>query len=467
MKVFSIGNSTKAVPLDGITSWADWGLPWQTPSTSQRKPWELLPFVGYLYRAVDLRANAVASVPWSIYPATGDTPLWDSAEPIPPQNLVPFVTMPDLLYRTEAALCIGARAYWFKERNRVRLTGLRWLDPFTMEPVWTPRGLAGFKRHVNGNTQTLLPEDVAYLWLGGLSETEPRPAPAQAAASAANVIYNTAQFAKAYFERGAVRAGLLTVEGQPLPTERERLKNWWSRFMSGIGNAFNAEVVSAAVQYVPVGEGLAELGNQALIAEQREDIATALGVPHSLVMSNAANYATARQDAQSFYETTVVPQTQLIERQLNAQVFGPAGLRLKFRPQALDVFQQDENERATAFAQYVGAGLKPSIVAQMLGLDLPEGVTYEDLDPDPAPAPVVVTQPPPPPTNQPDDAEDDTPDSRAGERDAEVRRFLRWAKKRHDPDVSEFKSAILSDAEKGALLGEMRTTFRLDWSAYP
>lgn len=466
MKIFTIGNSTKAVPLDGITSWADWGLPWQGTSQAQRKPWELLPFVGYLYRAVDLRANALASVPWSVYPATGAAPLWDSEEPIPPPALMPFVAMPDLLYRTEAALCIGARAYWFKERNRVRLTGLRWLDPFTMEPVWTPQGLTGFKRFVNNNTQDLLPEDVAYIWLGGLSETEPRPAPAQAAASAANVIYNTAQFAKAYFERGAVRAGLLTVEGQPLPTERERLKTWWSRFMSGIGNAFNAEVVSAAVQYVPVGEGLAELGNQALTAEQREDIATALGVPHSLVMSNAANYATARQDAQAFYETTVVPQAQLIERQLNAQVFGPAGLRLKFRPQALDVFQQDENERAAAFAQYVGAGLKPSIVAQMLGLELPEGVTYEDLDPEPAPPPVVVTQPPPlTATNQPDAQQGDTPVS--GGVAQEQARFLRWAKKRHDPDVSEFKSEILSDAEKEALLGDMRARFRLDWSAYP
>lgn len=465
-KIFSVGNSTKSIPLDGITSWADWGLPWQTPNQSNRSAWELMPFVGYLYRAIDLRANALAGVPWSLYQGNGDQPVWDSEEPIPPQNMLMLAVLPDLLYRTEAALCIGSRAYWFKERNRVRVTGLRWLDPFTMEPVWTPQGLAGFKRHVNSNTQELSTDDVTYLWLAGMSETEPRPAPAQAAAAAANVLYNSAQFARLFFERGAVKAGLLTVEGQPLPSERERLKTWWSRFMSGLGNAYSAEVVSAAVQYVPVGEGLAELSNQALTVEQREDIATALGVPHSLVMSNAANFATARQDAQSFYETTVVPQASLIERQLNAQLLGPMGLRIKFRPQALDVFQQDENERAAAFAQYVGAGLKPSIVAQMLGLELPEGVTYEDLDPEPPPPPVVVAQPPPPTaTNQPDATQGDTPVS--GGVAQEQARFLRWAKKRHDPDVSEFKSDLLSDAEKEALLGEMRSRFRLDWSAYP
>lgn len=467
MKIFSTGTG-KSVPLDGITNWADWGLPWQTPSSTARKPVELLSFVGYLYRAVDLRANALANVPWSIYPATGTDPLWGSEEPIPPDSLGQFAVMPELLYRIEAALCMGSRAYLFKERNRVRVTGLRWLDPFTMEPVWSAQGLTGFKRYVNNTHVTLPVNDVVYIWLGGLSETDPRPAPAQAAANAANVLYNTAQFAKAYFERGAVKAGLLTVDGQPLPSERDRLKTWWSRFMSGIGNAYSAEVVSAAVQYVPVGEGLAELGNQALTSEQREDIATAFGVPHSLVMSNAANYATAKRDAKAFYETTVVPQAQLIERQMNAQLFQPAGLRLKFRPQALDVFQEEENERAAAFAQYVGAGIKPSIVAQMLGLELPDGVTYDDLDPEPPPVQLVVTPPPATTTtNQPENDGGETSVSGGGEREIEVRRFVRWAKRRSDPDPASFKSEILSDEEKGALLGEMRAPFRLGWDAYP
>jgi len=492
----------KAIPLDGITNWADWGLPWQSPTPSQRSVSELFPFVGYLYRAIDLRANSVASMPWSIYGSKSTKPLWTSEDALAPDNLQPFAVLPDMLYRIEAALCMGSQAFIFKERNRVRLTGLRWLDPFTVEPVWTPQGLTSFTRYVNGGQNTMSVQDVVYIWLTGLRETEPRPAPAQAASNAANVIYNSAQFAKAFFERGAIKAGLLTVNGVPPESERERLKNWWGRFLSGINNAYSTEVVSAAVQYVPVGEGLAELTNQALTMEQREDIATALGVPHSLVMSNAANYATARQDSQAFYETTIVPQTLLIERHLNAQLFGPANLRIKFRPQALDVFQQDENERASAFATYVGAGIKPSIVAQMLGLELPEGVKYEDLDPDPeetqsplgmltppsaaavpaanAPAPTQTPpandappqEPPavPPPAqtkralamNEPVSMVEDrpAPAETGGQQPhartatqirEESKRFLRWARKRNNPDLSAFKSSILSDAEKKTL----------------
>jgi SPP1 gp7 family putative phage head morphogenesis protein len=55
----------------------------------------------------------------------------------------------------------------------------------------------------------------------------------------------------------------------------------------------------------------------------------------------------------------------------------------------LDVFQADEHERATSFKLYADAGLPKSLVAEMLGLELPDGWTYEDLDPDePEPQPV-------------------------------------------------------------------------------
>jgi hypothetical protein len=64
--------------------------------------------------------------------------------------------------------------------------------------------------------------------------------------------------------------------------------------------------------------------------------------------------------------------------------------------------QEDEGNRASAFAAYVGAGLKPSLVAQLLGLELPVGVEYQDLDPkEPPPAPGQPGQPGQPPLPAP------------------------------------------------------------------
>ena len=451
-KLFAVGDGIKSIPLSGITNWGDWGnMPWASPAGGSQSITTLASAVGYLFRAVELRANAVASVPWSVFQGNSDKPIWDSETPQAPVALTALADLPELVYRSEAALSLGSRAFWYKERNRVRILSLRWLDPSTMAPVWTPQGLTGYKREVNGATLTLPLQDVIYLWYKGLSETEPRTAPAQAAAAAANVLYNTAEFSRAFFARGAIKATLLTVEGVPLPAEREKLKTLWERMLSGIKNAFAVDVVSASVKPVVIGDGIQELANTELTQEQREDIATAMGVPHSLVMSNAANYATAEVDTQAFYETTVVPECNLIERQLNAQLFEPLGLRFSFRPQSLDVFQKDENERAAAFSAYVNAGVKPSIVAQMLGLELPEGITYEDLDPEPQPVELATA---------PQDAQD------APDREEEEARFKRWAAKRKQPDVTKFRSAILTDEDKAALLGETGDPFPA-WSVYP
>jgi hypothetical protein len=77
---------------------------------------------------------------------------------------------------------------------------------------------------------------------------------------------------------------------------------------------------------------------------------------------------------------------------------------MQFKPETIDAFQEDENQRASAFKIYVEAGIKPSIVAEMLGLELPEGTALESLDekfnkPDPVPpqftpANTTVTAPP-------------------------------------------------------------------------
>jgi hypothetical protein len=465
MKVYTVGNGVKSVPLGALESLMEWGVPWHTNGeATPRTPVQLLAAVAFLYRAVDLRANAVATMPWAIYRGTGKEPVWDSQTPVAPEALLPFASLPELLTRTEAALTLVSEAFWFRERSRVRTTGLRWLDPTTMDPIWEPSGLVGFRRSATNGALQLPVDDVVYIWRRGLSETDPMPPPAQAGANAAHVLWGKDEFAKAYFKRGAIKAGLLTVDGNPLPAERARLKSWWQRLMGGLSNAFNAEVVSAAVTYVPVGEGLAELANKELSDELRESISTALGVPHSMLMSNASTYATAQQDTKTFYETTIVPECRLIETQVNAQVFEPAGLRFRFLPSSLDAFQQDENERATAFAAYVNAGIKPSIVAQMLGLELPEGIEYDDLDPEPQPVELAAA---PLDAQNASEREEEPEDDK---RETERKRFRTWARKRKHPDPDAFKSDLLSDADKEALLGEMRAPFSADsaeWNAYP
>ena len=434
--IYTDGNNIKAVDLNSLLNWDGLGnMPWAgandgTPATAYKSG-------AFLYRCVDVRANAISALPWAIY--RGETELASNDADMLPEELAFMGDIVTLLYRTEVALCLDSRAYWLKLRNRVRLLNLQWLDPSTMEPVWTPQGIGAFKRKANANTTQLPAGDVVYIWLKGTSETEPRIAPARAALNAANVLISMDAFVKAFFDRGAIKGTILQVEGNPPKAEKEKLRDWWKRtFGGGSRTAWEAEVVSSAVTPIVIGEGVAELGNSPLTVEKREDIATAMGVPHSLVLSNASNFATSEADRLNFYDQTVLPSATLIQKQVNEQLFMPLGLRFEFLPDSLPVYQADEQKQATAFASYVGAGIKPSIVAQMLAMELPEGIEFDDLDPEPQPVELVAEA-----GNAPT----------AQQREEEEARFKRWATKRKAPDVSAFKSDILSDAEKEALLG--------------
>ena len=442
--VFAVGSGVKAISLDSLQNWGDLGImPWATEG-GQQSTTTLAAEVAFLFRAIHLRAGALADVPWAIYRAASDVALWESDTAAPPA-LAQFANIEELLYRTEIALCLSSTAYWFKERNRVKVLGLRWLDPTSMAPHWTPQGIDYYVRSANSTTAHLVPDDVVYIWNRGLGETEPMPPPARAAMHAAQALYNTNAFVRAFFERGAIKATLLTVDGPASPAEREKLKAWWARALAGVRNAFGAEVINAAVKPIVIGEGIGELSNTALTAEQREDIATALGVPHSLVMSNAANFATADADRKNFYDTTIIPECSSMARQINAQLFEPLGLRFAWLPEAMNIYQADETQRASAVASYVNAGMPLSVAVRLLGIDLPEGVEPEDLDPEPQPAPVA-----PPAPVQESDAQ--APEGKA----IEAAQFRRWLKKKPERDIGDFEAAYLSPVEMDELAAEVK-----------
>jgi len=77
---------------------------------------------------------------------------------------------------------------------------------------------------------------------------------------------------------------------------------------------------------------------------------------------------------------TAVPDFKFLISVLNAQVLSRTGHRFVSQEQTLDVFQEDETKRSTAFVNYRRGGIWPSVASKMLGLDLPDGMEAEKLD---------------------------------------------------------------------------------------
>ena len=357
---------------------------WYTSPKSEDdpEPVDLLRTVPWLWHGVGLRANSVADMPFQIETKAGD--VIESTEDW--QGVYPWLgNVRRLLYLTEAALTCYGRAYYWRERNRVTTTGIRYIRPDTVDPqIDGDKGLTAFVRTANGKRLTVPVNQIVYFWQADpyVELGPPEGSPLLAAIAAAGVLRNLDRFASAYFARGAIKATLLTVSGAPVKAERDRLKEWWKQLVTGVKNAWATEIVNAdSVTPVVIGEGLKELSNAQLTEEKRQDIAQALGIPLTVMFSDSASGlgggGVAVQDNKHFYEKTIIPECRFIEDVLNEQLFAPMGLRWRFLPNSLDVFQEDENERAAAFGAYVTAGLPIEVVGPMLGVELPEGWTWE------------------------------------------------------------------------------------------
>lgn len=383
MKRQFLFDGRKSVPIDQLPdeAWTYYGTVSGDAATLQER-YIRVPF---LNRAVGIRANAVSTLPFAILNRAGDQV--DSSDDY--QNALGFLPNPQrLLYLVEASLFLLGQAYLFRLRNRVKTLGLRYVLATSIAPVLSEQdGLVGFTRQLSRSKMDLAVDDLVYFWqLDPFVEVGPaNNSPGMAALSAAGVLYNVDQFASTFFERGAIKVTLLTTKGPVPEQERDRLKQWWSRLFKGADSAWKMAIVQAdSVEPVVLGEGVKELSDSELVAEKRTDIAVAAGVPVTMLWSTEASGlgggGVVESDERKFYETTVVPQARFIEAALNEQLFGPLGYSWQFRPETLDVFQEDESQRASAVKMYVDAGFRLSLAAEILGVELPAGVEYEDLD---------------------------------------------------------------------------------------
>lgn len=344
----------KSVPLNSLPHEAWTELSTGTVTVRDKKMGELYGLVGIVNRCVTIRAAALSSLPWSIDDMTGNEIITSKDRRIDEE----WKWLGDFtrnLFLLESSMVILSRSFLYEEPvafKRTPLdppTRLRWLSPLATHPNWDKEiGIRDFTRVLGPGDERILPyEAVAYCWYPNpMGETDLAPSPVQAALQSANVIASLDRFAKQFFDRGAIKATILQVEGSTPVKERQKLKEWWERITTGIQNAWRTEVASSAVNPIVVGEGLAEIANTQITKDKASDVATDIGVPASLLFANAANFATASTDERNFYTYTITPDARLIEEELNEKFFKPRGFLLTFHPEQLDCFQESSVNRA-------------------------------------------------------------------------------------------------------------------------
>jgi len=315
-------------------------------SADYGQPTALYQSVAWAYRCVQLRANALASIPWQV--TRGDNEVeW-------PLN------MEQLWWQTEASLLLFGAAYWLKLANRVRLTGIQPLNAQTVRVKRDPaRGIVGFEqRQSRGGSRQFQPEDIVYFRMWNPNDDlGPGLAPMAVVSQAAGLMANANTWAANFFAHGAIPAVILTTEQNPPEAELERVRTVWNQLTEGVKRAWRTVVLRGGMKPTIIGQPVKDLAMTELTQTARQQIAIAFGVPESMVGDPASNYATARTNRLSFWQETIIPEATQLEAAVNEQLFEPLGLQFEFLTGLIEALQQDEAEKADAVTSLYEAGI--------------------------------------------------------------------------------------------------------------
>lgn len=471
MTMIKVYDGKKTVSLTGNEGWTIHG-----ENDSQESADKLYSLVSWFYRCVTVRGNSVAAMPFvikrgkeEVYEFDGLTPQDD-----PPKDITWVKKLPLMLGKVEVANVLGGRAYFERRQNVLGTRDLfyDWFLPWSVIPVYNGIAnrygtrndpnksygdLLGFWRDfLNLGQQPIFfePEEMVYFWMPDYA-TEIGPAfnyPAKAVFRNANVVGNMDLFLAGYFERGMIKATLLKYKERIQDDEKGRVKEWWERTVTGVKNAFATEIVRGDFETMTIGEGIKDLRDNALNADEKKDIAVGTGVPLSKVDSTASTDSNREADDRQYIEDTIIPEINWIYAVVNEQMLNPLGYSIVANPQELRVMQADENDRSQAFSNYRNGGLSVEAAVGILGIHVPDDVEMREPK---APVPPQLAQ-----FNGQDEIQQPEQDiqgqTRAidiielmGKRD-EIERLKRWLNNRDEFNLDDFKSELLTDEEKRA-----------------
>jgi hypothetical protein len=285
----------------------------------------------------------------------------------------------------------------------------------------------------------------------------PGVSPAISANVDAKLLYALSKFPEMYFEGGAMP---VTVVGVDTTDEGEikRMETFFKKVASGLKNAFRTLGTRAnSIDVQTITPPLKDLAMPEINAQARDNLLTAFGVPKTLLDSEAANYATAQEDRKSFYQETIMPRARRYEDILNLQLLRKEDLRLEFSFNELELFQEDENERAELLSKLTFSGLPLELAMRIAG--------YELTDEEQAML---------------EEKQQEESDDERDELTEELGRWARMAEKRvkDGRDIREFETDIIPGSLHAAITGALESVETpedvklifdnaLEWRGYP
>ena len=246
--------------------------------------------VPMLYRAVNLRCDAISTVPYTLT-RRGETVDWPWRQ-----------SVSELIRATERSMLLTGGAYWYKVTRGRTMTGFVVLNPTTMvvgfEPTAAtledPYSGALFTQSQMGKVYGpwTINEIVYFREPSYRDDIRPGLAPAAVALQSAQLGHYLERFTSAFFEGGAQPVMVMNLPEAMDDAEFARFRGDFSQRVNGVANAFRSLFVRT--QEIKVQKITPDI-NTMMLPELQErvitSIAMTMGVPRTMLEASAANYA--------------------------------------------------------------------------------------------------------------------------------------------------------------------------------
>ena len=388
------GNSVKNMSIGQLDQFMDEAV---NANAGKMTPIQSLT-VPLAFRAVDMIAGAVARMPYYIED--------DAENDVTDDNTPRYWS--ELMYKLTASLLLFNGAYCLKESNQFGLNARYRFLPSPLVRWDTNKGeITKFEYCVDGVWHPIpnFQRSLLWWWWPNLtSEVGPGVGPMNAALSDIGLASSLTHFAESYFARGGFPLTILSTEGNI--QEPEKVLSWWNAMVRGARQAFKAILLTNKITPTVIGSNIKDTIAPELYQQAAHNVAIAFGIPLSLLLSDAANYATALGDHVRFYTETIIPLAERVFEQWNERVYEPQGLEIEADPSQLEIMQAYQLETAAAVVAVVG---KPVLTVdegrEILGYDPIGDDALEDAQPEQTAQPVAATTAPQ--AAQPGEMQDD------------------------------------------------------------
>lgn len=329
-----------------------------------------------VYTAVEKRAKLIASVPWSVQRKTPEG--WETLTQHPLQRLIenpnPDQSFYELMYEASQSLDLAGNAYISEIRmNDNGLPVALWLLPaehIKIKPSRTNM-VEHYEYSDGGVKQKIDPKDMIQLKMPNPANRYFGMPVLMAAGRATDVDRESGIWQKSSLQnRGVLDIHVEVPEGTT-PEQIEEAKKQYREKHGGGKNA--REPMFSSGRITQMGQNAVEMDFVASRRSVWTEIAAVFGVPLAAMgFTEDVNLANANAMMRQLWQNTVIPQLELIKRQLTQQLareFG-ADIRLNYDLSNVPAFAEDMTEKLQNAERLFRLGVPFNTVNQYLELKL-------------------------------------------------------------------------------------------------